>query len=99
MGLLMPESNDLPSSLVTVWPVPVVFFHTTAVPALIVNEVGLKAKVPLLSVIIMTVCVEPPVPVVAAGVGVLPLLVPEVLPPPQAAKSTSAASAARHRQA
>ena len=55
IGFVMPESKDLPSSLVTVCPTVVVFFQVTVVPALIVNVAGLKANEPLLSVVIMTV--------------------------------------------
>ena len=33
----MPESNDLPSSLVTVWPACVMLVQVTFVPTLIVN--------------------------------------------------------------
>ncbi len=94
MGLEMPESKDLPSSLVTI------------VPTLIVSVAGLKAKLPLLSVVMVTAW--PLLAVVAVGVvpavvavGVFPVAAvgvtpePEVVPPPQAAKRTSALSTSR----
>ena len=102
----MPESKDLLSSLVTVWPVWVILVQVTFVPTLMVSVVGLKAKLPLLSVVMMTawpllavvaVGVVPAVVAVGvvpvAGVGVEPE--PEGAPPPQAAKRTSAPSASR----
>ena len=55
MGFEVPESKDLPSSLVTVCEAAVVFFQVTVVPALIVSVAGLKANEPLLSVMIITV--------------------------------------------
>ena len=91
----------------TVWGTAVVFFQITVVPALMVKVAGLKAKEPLLSVMIMTVFVLPDgvtlvagvlvvpavgvagVVAVAAAVGVVAELV-LVLPPPHAARSTSA---------
>jgi hypothetical protein len=79
MGLEMPESKDLPSSLVTVWPVWVILVQVTFVPALMVSVAGLKAKLPLLSVVIVTAW--PLLAVVA--VGVVPEL--EVVSPPHAA--------------
>ena len=54
IGFAIPESKDFPSSLVTVCETAVVFFQLTVVPALIVKVAGLKAKEPLLSVMIMT---------------------------------------------
>ena len=54
IGFVIPESKDLPSSLVTVCPTAVVFFQVTVVPALIVKVAGLKANEPLLSVMIIT---------------------------------------------
>ena len=69
MGLAVPESNVFPSLLVTVWGATVVFFHMTVVPAGIVSVAGLKAKLPLLSVVIVTVIVGP---LIAAVVGVVP---------------------------
>jgi len=98
IGLAVPESNDVPSSLVTVWGAPVIFFQTTVVPTEIVSDAGLKAKVPLLSVVIVTVFVAPVGAVVAVGaagavvavgaagavVAVGVAVVP--LEPPQAAK-------------
>ena len=59
IGFEVPESKDLPSSLVTVWPTEVLFFQVTVVPALMVKVAGLKANEPLLSVMIMTVCALP----------------------------------------
>ena len=102
--MLLPESNDFPSSLVTVCATWVVFFHTTVVPALIVSVAGLKAKLPLLSVVIMTVVPllepEPAGVLVATGVVPLPLLLPlAVVVPPQADKSTSIANAANDNHA
>ena len=54
MGLEMPESKDLPSSLVTVWPAWVMLVQVTVVPSLTVSIAGLKAKLPLLSVVMVT---------------------------------------------
>ncbi len=106
MGLEMPESKDLPSSLVTVWPVWVILVQVTFVPTLMVSVAGLKAKLPLLSVVIVTawpllavvaVGVVPAVVAVGvvhvAAVGVEPEL--EVVPPPHAAKRISALSVSR----
>ena len=59
IGFAIPESKDLPSSLVTVCAIAVVFFQVTVVPAFIVNVAGLKANEPLLSVMIMTVWALP----------------------------------------
>ena len=59
IGFEVPESNDFPSSLVTVSAAAVVFFQVTVVPALIVKVAGLKANEPLLSVMIMTVWALP----------------------------------------
>jgi len=74
MGVLSPELNGLfASRLVTVWGVCVVFFQTTVVPTFMVKLFGLKIKLPLLSVVIMTVCVAPVTAVVAVGVALLPL--------------------------
>ena len=95
MGLAAPESNDEPSSLVTVWGALVIFFQTTVVPTGIVSVLGLKVKVPLLSVVIVTVIVLAVVvgAVVAVGAGAatvavgFELVVPPVLvEPPQAAR-------------
>ena len=66
-----PELNDLPSSLVTVWGVCVVFFQTTVVPTEIVIDVGLNVNWPLLFVVIVADFIAP----VGAVVGV-------VFPPP-----------------
>jgi hypothetical protein len=41
------------------------FFQITVVPILIVNVAGLKPKLPLLSLLIINICVEP-----GAGAGV-----------------------------
>ena len=62
----MPESKDLPSSLVTVWPVWVILVQVTFVPTLMVSVAGLKAKLPLLSVVMVTAW--PLLAVVAVGV-------------------------------
>lgn len=43
-GVESPELNDLPSSLVTVWGVWVVFFQTIVVPTVIVIDVGLNVN-------------------------------------------------------
>ena len=59
IGFAVPESKELPSSLVTVCGAAVVFFQVTVVFALMVKVAGLKAKEPLLPVTIMTVCVLP----------------------------------------
>ncbi len=55
----------MPSSLVTVWGAPVIFVQMTVVPTDMVSDAGLKAKVPLLSVVMVTVFVGP------LGVGVV----------------------------
>lgn len=60
--------NDLPSLLVTVCGVCVVFFQITVVPTLIVSVFGLNVKLPLLSVVIVTIAVAPVTAVVAVGV-------------------------------
>ncbi len=96
--MLVPESKDFPSSLVTVCATEVAFFHTTVVPTLIVKLVGLKAKGLLVLVVIMTTGPLPEPELagvfVAAGVVLLPLLLllAEVVPP-QADKSIIIASA------
>jgi len=107
MGLEMPESKLLPSSLVTVWPAWVIFVQVTVVPTLMVSVAGLKAKLPLLSVVMVTAWLLPAgvvavgvVPVGVVPVGVVPVagvgVEPEpVVVPPQAAKRTSALSASR----
>ncbi len=82
MGLERPESKDLPSSRVTVE------------PTLMVRVVGLKAKLPLLSLVMLTIW---PLPALVA-VGVVPVVGVGVEPEPegvlpQAAKRTSAPSA------
>ena len=53
MGLAAPESNVLPSSLVTVWGATVMLVHVTVVPTGMVSVAGLKAKLPLLFVVIV----------------------------------------------
>ena len=64
------------------------------VPTEIVSDAGLKAKEPLLSVVIVTVCVAPVGAVVAVGVGPFELLgVP--LEPPQAARMKSTPTMSR----
>jgi hypothetical protein len=84
------------------------------VPTLIVNVAGLKAKEPLLSVVIMTVWALPAWVAVAVGVLVVPVVgvaavvlvvpvvgvvpVPVVDPPPQAARSTSTLSVTRQNK-
>ena len=73
IGAESPELNDLPSSLVTVWGVCVVFFQTIVVPTEIVIDVGLNVNWPLLSVVIVADFVAPVGAVVVVGV---------VLPPP-----------------
>lgn len=62
----VPLSNVCPSSLVTVWGAKDMFFQITVVPTLIVNVAELKPKLPLLSLLINNVCVEP-----VTGVGVI----------------------------
>jgi hypothetical protein len=62
----LPLSNVCPSSLVIVCGANDIFFHITVVPTLIVNIAGLKPKLPLLSLMIINICVEP-----GAGVGVI----------------------------
>ena len=109
IGLLSPELNDfLLSRLVTVCGACVAFFQATVVPTLIVSVLGLNTKLPLPSVVIITVTVLPET-VVAAGV----VLFVEVLAvavgdgdeawvvglPPQAAKSTSIANIMRQNTA
>ena len=66
MGVLMLESNDVPSSLVTVCGVPVLLVQVTVVPTLMVRVAGLNAKVPLL--VIETAIAEPE----DVAVGVFP---------------------------
>ena len=108
IGLAVPESNDVPSSLVTVWGAPVIFVQTTVVPTGIVSDAGLKVKVPLLLVVMVTVfdglvgalvAVGGVVgAVVATGVGVFELLVlVGVLEPPQAATIKRTPSISRER--
>ncbi len=79
-GLVVPESNVLPSSLVTVWAATVVFFHMTVVPTGMVNLAGLKAKFPLLSVMIVTVIVGPLMAAVVVDVVLSPLPYPYPYP-------------------
>src|SRR5215471_10726312 len=57
------------------------FFHMTVVPTGMVRVAGLKAKLPLLSVVMVTVIVGPVMAVVAVGV-VLPAPLPYPLPNP-----------------
>lgn len=115
MGLLLPESNDVPSSLVTVCGAPVLLVQVTVVPTLIVMVAGLKAKPPVLT--IETAIVGPDgvavavVPVVGVGVlpagavvGVLPAcvgvgVVPVVVVPPQAASTIIMANPSRRSHA
>lgn len=71
MGVLSPELKVLLASrLVTVWGVWVEFFQITVVPTLMVSVLGLKTKLPLLSVVIATAWVGPVTALV--GVGVVP---------------------------
>lgn len=77
----VPLSNSCPSSLVTVWGANDIFFQITVVPTLIVNVAGLKPKLPLLSFMIINICVEPEagVRLVGATVGVgVEMLAPAV---------------------
>lgn len=67
IGLAVPESNEVPLSLVAVWGALVIFFQTTVVPTGMVSDAGLKAKEPLLSVVMVTVFVAPVGAVVAVG--------------------------------
>jgi hypothetical protein len=80
MGLAVPESNVFPSSLVTVWGAAVIFFHMTVVPTGMVNMAGLKAKLPLLSVVMVTVIVEPLMAAVVVDVVLPPLPYPYPYP-------------------
>ena len=111
----MPESNDVPSSLVTVCGAPVLLVQVIVVPALTVMVAGLNAKLPLVT--IETAIVGPDgvavavVPVVGVGVlpagavvGVLPAcvgvgVVPVVVVPPQAASTIIMANASRTNHA
>ena len=110
-GVLMPESNVVPSSLVTVCGEPVLLVQVTVVPTLMVMVAGLKPKVPW-KVPMLIAFVGPDgvavgvVPVVGVGVGVLPAwvgvgVVPPlvVLVPPQAASAIIAANASKTNQA
>ena len=51
-----------------------VFFQVTVVPTAMVSNLGLKVKLPLLSVVMVTVWVGPVTAVVAVGVVVPPPL-------------------------
>jgi hypothetical protein len=64
---MLPLSNVCPSSLVIVCGTDDTFFHITVVPTLIVNIVGLKPKLPLLSFTIISICVEPETGVCVLG--------------------------------
>ncbi len=75
-GLAVPESNVFPSSLVTVWGAAVIFFHMTVVPTGMFNLAGLKAKLPLLSVVMVTVIVGPLIAAVVVDVVLPPLPYP-----------------------
>ena len=104
IGLLSPELNDfLLSRLVTVCGACVAFFQATVVPTLIVSVLGLNTKLPLLSVVIITVTV-PLEAVVAAGEVLLPVAVGDgdeasvVGLPPQATKGTSIANIMRQNK-
>jgi hypothetical protein len=108
MGVLMPESNVVPSSLVTVCGAPVVLVQVPVVPTLMVMLVGANPNVPV-AVEIDTAIVGPDgvaVGVLPAGavVGVLPAgagvgVVPVVVVPPQAANTIIAANASRTNHA
>ena len=111
MGLLLPESKDVPSSLVTVCGALVLLVQVTVVPTLTVMVAGLNAKVPLVT--IETAIVGPDGAAVAVvpfvGVGVLPAgavvgvlpacvgvgVVPVVVVPPQAASTIIMATPSR----
>ena len=80
MGLAVPESNVFPSSLVTVWGAVVIFFHMTVVPTGMVNLAGLKAKLPLLSVVMVTAIVGPLIAAVVVDVVLPPLPYPDPYP-------------------
>ena len=101
MGVLMPESNVEPSSLVTVWGTLVLLVQVTVVPTLMVMVAGLNAKEP--PVVIETAIAGPDDVAVAAGVlppgavvgvGVEPLPV-DPLVPLQATITSMAANASR----
>gem|GEM_PF-3349541 len=87
---MLPLSNVCPSSLVTVCGTDDTFFHITVVPTLIVNVEGLKPKLPLLSLMIISICVEPETGVcvfgakvgVGADVGVCATVVGATAPAP-----------------
>ena len=83
MGVLMPESNVVPSSLVTVCGAPVVLVQVTVVPTLMVMVVGLKPKLPV-DVSMAIAFVGPDGVAVAVAVvpvvGVLPVVGVWVLP-------------------
>ena len=107
MGVLRPESNDVPSSLETVCGAPVVLVQVTVVPTVMVMVVGLKPKLPVDESMAMAF-VGPDgvavavVPVV--GVGVLPAcvgvgVVPPPVDPPQATSTIIAANASRTNHA
>ena len=74
-GVESPVLNVLPSLLVTVWGACVVLFQITVVPTEIVSVFGLNVNWPLLSVVMVTVCVAPVGAVVAVGV-LFPLPLP-----------------------
>jgi hypothetical protein len=112
MGVLMLESNDVPSSLVTVCGAAVVLVQVTVVPTLMVMLAGLKPKLPVDESMAMAfvgpdgVAVVPVVGVLPAGavVGVLPAWVgvgvePPLVDPPQAASTIIAAKASRTNHA
>src|ERR1700694_4800682 len=107
MGVLMPESNVLPSSLVTVCGAPVVLVQVTVVPTLMVMVTGLKPKLPVDESMAIAfvgpdgVAVVPVVGVLPAGavVGVLPAWVGVGVEPPQAASTIIAAKASRTNHA
>ena len=92
----MLESNDVPSSLVTVCGAPVVLVQVTVVPTVMVMVVGLKPKLPVdESMAIAFVGPDGVAVVPVVGVGVLP---PPV-EPPHAASTIIAAKASRTNHA
>src|SRR5712692_1910335 len=98
MGVLMLESNDVPSSLVTVCGALVVLVQVTGVPTVMVMVAGLKPKLPV-EVSIAIAFVGPDGVAVVPVVGVLPAWVGVGVVPPQAASTIIAAKANRTNHA
>ncbi len=99
----MPESNDVPSSLVTVCGAPVVLVQVTVVPTVMVMVAGLKPKLPV-DVSMAMAFVGPDGVAVVPVVGVLPAWVgvgvePPLVDPPQAASAIIAENASRTNHA